>query len=193
MDAMNQRARQADDDDACMARLAGGDRAALADLYDRHAPTMLGVATALLADRAEAEDVLHDVFVEAWKRAADFDAARGTVRAWLLVRVRSRCLDRLKAPRRSRRVALDDAGLDQQAAPTVDPMTRHTRAGVRDALAALTPDQRVVVELAYFHGLSTRDIGARLGVPAGTVKSRLWSARERLAGILLAHAPGDEP
>lgn len=176
-----------------MVRLVGGDRTALADLYDRHAPMMLGVATALLANRSEAEDVLHDVFVEAWKRAGDFDAARGTVRARLIVRVRSRCLDRLKAPHRARRVALDDAGLDHQAAPTVDPMTRHARAGVRDALAALSPDQRVVVQLAYFQGLSTRDIGVCLGVPVGTVKSRLFTARERLAGILQAHAPGDEP
>jgi RNA polymerase sigma-70 factor (ECF subfamily) len=193
MDAMNQRARQADEDDACMARLAGGDQSALAALYDRHAPIMLGVATALLSDRAEAEDVLHDVFVEAWKRAADFDAARGTVRAWLLVRVRSRCLDRLKAPRHARRADLDDAGLDRQAAPATDPLLRYTRASVRSALETLSPDHRVVIELAYFHGLSTGDIAARLQVPAGTVKSRLFAAREKLAIALVAHAPGDAP
>jgi RNA polymerase sigma-70 factor, ECF subfamily len=193
MDALNQRARQTDDDDACMVRLASGDRAALAALYDRHASTMLGVAIALLADRAEAEDVVHDVFVEAWKRAADFDAARGTVRAWLLVRVRSRCLDRLKAPRRARRADIDDASLERHAAPTVDPLLRHTRARVRAALDALSPDQRVVVALAYFQGQSVADIATRLQVPAGTVKSRLAAAREKLAVALAALAPGDAP
>lgn len=176
-----------------MARLAGGDQAALAALYDRHAPIMLGVATALLSDRADAEDVLHDVFVEAWNRAADFDAARGTVRAWLLVRLRSRCLDRLKAPRRARRADLDDAGLDRQAAPATDPLLRHTRASVRTALGALSPEQRMVVALAYFHGLSTSDIAARLQIPTGTVKSRLFAAREKLAIALAVHATGDAP
>lgn len=176
-----------------MARLVDGDSGALAGLYDRHAPTMLGVATALLGDRAEAEDVVHDVFVEAWKRAADFDAARGTVRAWLVVRLRSRCLDRLKSPRLSRRSALDDAALAEEPAPAQDPLLRHTRATVRAALLGLSPEHRMVIELAYFHGLSTTEVAARVQAPVGTVKSRLFAARDKLAAALASLAPGDAP
>src|SRR5436190_20568735 len=85
--------------------VVGGDRAALAGLYDRHAPILLALGARILGDRALAEDVLHDVFLEAWHHAAEFDGGRGTVRAWLITRMRSRCLDRRGKVVRGARIA----------------------------------------------------------------------------------------
>ncbi len=179
------------DDAAVMARVAGGSQQALAEIYDRYASLLLGVGVRMLGARAEAEDTLHDVFVEVWKRAADFDAARGTVRSWLAMRMRSRCLDRKKSPRLSRSVSFDDHEMGRRAAPEQDPLLRLKRERVRDALKLLSPEQRAVVDLAYFAGLSTQEIGDQLGVPQGTVKSRLFAARDKLAHALQQDAPDD--
>ena len=183
------------DDAAIVARMAAGQQPALAELYDRYSSLLLGVGVRMLG-RGEAEDVLHDVFVEVWKRAKDFDPARGTVRAWLALRMRSRCLDRKKSPRLARSVSFDDSEQARRAAPEHDPLLRMERERVRAALAALTADQRAVVDLAYFAGLSTQEIGDQLGVPQGTVKSRLFAAREKLARALGdpgADGSGDRP
>jgi len=171
-------------DIALMGRLAAGDQQALAGLYDRHGGVLLGVGVRIVGSRAEAEDVLHDVFVEVWKRAADFDASRGSVRTWLAMRMRSRCLDRQKSPRVARRVPFDDSAAARMPAPEQNPMLRLERQQVRDALSTLPEEQRVVVELAYFKGLSTQEIGELVGVPRGTVKSRLFAAREKLSRAL---------
>lgn len=176
---------RADDraDAALLARMAAGQQPALAELYDRYSGLLLGLGIRIVG-RAEAEDVLHDVFVEVWKRAADFDATRGSARGWLAMRMRSRCLDRKKSPRLSRSVSFDDSDQARRAAPEQDPLLRMQRQRVRAALENLSADQRAVVDLAYFAGLSTLEIGARLGVPQGTVKSRLFAAREKLAVAL---------
>jgi RNA polymerase sigma-70 factor (ECF subfamily) len=158
-------------DAALLARVVAGDQQALAAVYDRHSGLLLGLGVRLLSNRAEAEDVLHDVFVEAWKRAADFDPARGSVRTWLAMRMRSRCLDRQKSPRVSRSVEYDTSEAARTAAPEQDPLLRLQRVRVREALAALSDDQRTVVELA--------------GVAQGTVKSRLFAARDKLAKALV--------
>lgn len=187
MPAGRDRTSRAEDvvDAALLARLAGGDTSALASVYDRYSGLLLGLGVRILGNRAEAEDVLHDVFVEVWKRAADFDAARGTVRGWLALRMRSRCLDRQKSPRVSRSVAFDDSEAARRAAPTQNPLLRMQRVRVREALQTLPDDQRVVVELAYFRGLSTQAIADHTGVPQGTVKSRLFAARDKIARALV--------
>ena len=177
------------DDAAVVARVAAGQQPALAELYDRYASLLLGVGVRMMGVRAEAEDVLHDVFVEVWKRAGDFDPARGTVRAWLALRMRSRCLDRKKSPRLARSVSFEETELDRRAAPTIDPLARLERLRVRQALTTLSADQRAVVDLAYFAGLSTIEIGLRLAIPQGTVKSRLFAAREKLAHALRDDEP----
>ena len=79
------------DDASLMQAVAAGDRAALATLYDRHAPILLALGSRIVPDRAEVEDVLHDVFLEAWRRAHRYDPRRASVRTWLAVRMRSRC------------------------------------------------------------------------------------------------------
>ncbi len=172
------------DDAELLERVAGGDKAALASLYDRYSSLLLGLGTRMLRSRGEAEDLLHDVFLEVWRRAGDFDAARGTVRAWLVVRMRSRALDRLKSPRLARAVAYDEEKAEQRAAPVDEPGAGIERARVKAALGALPDEQRACLELAYFDGLSMAEIGQQLGCPAGTVKSRLSAAREKLRTIL---------
>lgn len=172
-------------DAALVARMARGDRAALAELYERHGGLLLGLALRIVRDRREAEDLLHDVFLEAWRAAKDFDPKRGRVRTWLTIRMRSRALDLQKSARVSRNTG--DVGLDLVADDAARTSPDHAR--VRAALAALAPDQRKVLELAYFDGLSCTEIAARVSIPVGTVKSRLAAGLHRLRAQL---APEEE-
>src|SRR6476661_6843923 len=98
------------EDAALVAAMADGDRGALAKLYDRHASLLLGLALKIVRERREAEDLLHDVFLEAWRSAKDFDPKRGRVRTWLAIRMRSRALDLQKSARVSRNAG--DGGLE---------------------------------------------------------------------------------
>ncbi|MGE5184818.1 MAG: sigma-70 family RNA polymerase sigma factor [Acidobacteriota bacterium] len=170
------------DDAALVQAMAAGDRDALATLYERHCQVLLGLALRIVRERREAEDLLHDVFLEAWRCAKDFDPKRGRVRTWLAIRMRSRALDLQKSARVSRNAG--DAGLEQVVDDRERATPDHTR--VRDALACLGDDQRRVLELAYFDGLSCSEIAERIAIPIGTVKSRLAAAmlklREALGG-----------
>ncbi|MSP59576.1 MAG: sigma-70 family RNA polymerase sigma factor [Myxococcales bacterium] len=170
-------------DEELIRAASGGDRAALGGLYDRYAPLLMAVGNKILGNRRETEDLLHDVFIEAWQRAADYDSARGTVRGWLVMRMRSRALDRCRSAGWSRAVPIDLAPPIEAGAPPSDPLGfDHTR--VRSAVAKLPEEQRVVLDLAYFVGLSSSEIALRLGVPIGTVKSRTAAALSRLrAGL----------
>jgi RNA polymerase sigma-70 factor (ECF subfamily) len=170
-----------DADDAALVRaMAAGDRAALARLYARHCQILLGLALRIVRERREAEDLLHDVFLEAWRSAKDFDPNRGRVRTWLAIRMRSRALDLQKSARVSRNAG--DAGLEQLVDEGDRSSPDHAR--VRGALDGLAADQRRVLELAYFEGLSCSEIAARLQIPIGTVKSRLAAAMQRMREYL---------
>lgn len=159
-------------------RTAGGDRKAFALLYDRYSPRLLALGIQILGERREAEDVLHDAVVEIWQRAGDYDPARGTVRAWLMLRVRSRALDRARSASRRRTVY---QAVDENALTTCGEAELQADAGrVRRALDCLSEHQRRVIELGYFGGLSFTEIADRLGIPAGTVKSRVRGAVHRL-------------
>ena len=164
-------------DAALVARMATGDADALARLYERHSGLLLGLAVRIVRDRPSAEDLLHDVFLEAWRAAKHFDPVRGRVRTWLAIRMRSRALDLLKSSRVSR--TSGDAGLELLAADgEMGRSSDHAR--VRAALGALRPEQRTVLELAYFEGLSCSEIAERAAIPVGTVKSRMAAGLERL-------------
>jgi len=174
-------------DAALVAAMAKGDRDALSQLYARHSGLLLGLAMRIVRDRREAEDLLHDVFLEAWRSAKDFDPKRGRVRTWLAIRMRSRALDLQKSARVSRNAG--DAGLDVLVDEGASTSPDHAR--VRSALAALGPDQRRVLELAYFEGLSCTEISKRVDIPVGTVKSRIAAGLDRLRGHL--KGSGGEP
>jgi RNA polymerase sigma-70 factor (ECF subfamily) len=174
---------QAAPDEALIAAVAAGDQAALAHLYDRYGAMLMAIGHRMLRSEREAEDLLHDVFLEVWRHAADYDAARGSVRGWLVMRMRSRALDRLKSVAHSRVISMETVALPEPTTPETDPSFLQDQQ-VREALGQLPADQRLVLEQAYFEGFSLSEIAARQGAPLGTIKSRLARALTRLREIL---------
>src|SRR5262245_55823976 len=178
-------------DQAALTRMAQGDREAVAELYDRHARPVFSLALRILQDSHDAEDVVQDVFTQAWTQAKRYDSSRGAVAAWLLNITRSRAIDRLRS-RRSRpedpREGADAVGVSDAAhSPDLQLLSSEQTAKVRSALQALPLLQRVALELAYYEGLTHAEIAERLEQPLGTVKTRIRQAvirlRESLVGI----------
>ena len=168
-------------------RLKARDEAALGELYDRLAPWVLGLAVRILGDEGEAEDVVADVFTQVWSHIDQHDARRGPLVPWVLSIARHRALDVLRRRRRwwraAQAAAVDDiepAAAPHEASVPGWPLHREVHA----ALAALPAEQRRVVLLEYFEGLSHSAIARRLGQPLGTVKTRLRLAHQRLADQL---------
>ena len=174
-------------DQELMERVAGGDRAALGSLYDRYAPILVALGERMLRVRREAEDLAHDVFLEAWRQAADYDPQRGSVRAWLTMRTRSRALDRLRSG--WARAVHTAEPIEIAVDPAPDHESRSDHGTLRRALGALPLQQREVLELGYFEGLSSSEIAERLEIPLGTVKSRVAGALARLRAELAATGP----
>jgi RNA polymerase sigma-70 factor (ECF subfamily) len=159
-------------------RIAGGEKEALGVLYDRHAGVMLALGVRIIGVRRDAEDLLHDVFLEAWRHAGDYDPRRGSVKTWLLLRMRSRCLDRVRSHAFSRTDALASEPMRSGVADKVE---RHLDGARAKALLDKLPaGQREVLELGYFQGLSFSEIADALGIPIGTVKSRVSAAMIKL-------------
>lgn len=164
-----------------------GDRDAFAELYDRVAPQVLGVAVRVVRDRSLAEEVLQEVLVEVWRKAAHFDPTRGSARGWITTLAHRRAVDRVRSEQASRdrddRVSRrDDGHAFDAVADEVQVRLDHWQ--VRQALAALTDRQREAVELAYFAGHTYRDVARILGIPEGTAKSRLRDGLLRLRTAL---------
>lgn len=146
---------------------------------------MLALAQRIVGRGAEAEDIIHDVFLETWRHSADYDGARGTVKAWLLLRTRSRSLDVQKSARVSKQASgLSDDWLEKLGDPSRDTTAGADQARLREVLVELSPEQREVLLLGYFEGLSSSEIAERVGVPIGTVKSRVAAALAALRGAL---------
>lgn len=162
-----------DEDKAWVAALARGEQQALSKLYDRYSGLMMAVGVRILGDRREVEDLLHDVFLEVWRRAKTYDPDRGTVRAWLVIRMRSRALDRVRSRSRAKVVLSAEPESPERAAEGVDPSDAPDRRIVRQALLKLPEEQRQVLELGYFGGMSSSEIAVTLDIPLGTVKSRV--------------------
>jgi len=183
----SQESRRADQ--ASLTRIAGGDQQALAELYDRHARLIFSLALRILQERADAEDVVQEVFAQVWTQASRYDPARGAVAAWMLMMARSRAIDRLRAKRARPETAAEsnaaesvpDAAMRQD----LDLLSAEQVAQVRRALEELPEAQRVALELAYYEGLTHSEIAVRLDEPLGTVKTRIRQAviklRESLA------------
>lgn len=170
------------DDLTVIREAARGEIKALAALYDRYAGLLLSMANRMLGNETVAEDLVQDVFMEAWRRAHAFDPARGSVRTWLLVRLRSRALDRLRSARARREVTVEEPR--EVALAAEDPELSPDRALVRQAMLQLPADQRLVIELSYFHGLSSSEIAEQMGSPIGTVKSRTAAALGKLRAAM---------
>lgn len=176
------------DEIALIERIAAGDGGALRALYDRCAARALAVARRILADSREAEEVVQETFVQVWRQAGRFDAARGSAAAWVATIARSRAIDRLRTRDASERAHLaahsetQGANVAPAAAELAEERERRRRVGA--ALESLPVEQRQTLELAYFEGLSQVQIAARLGDPLGTVKTRVRLGLSRLAVLL---------
>jgi RNA polymerase sigma-70 factor (ECF subfamily) len=181
-------APRVDEEARLLERVQRGDRAALRALYQRVGGQAMAVAVRVLGAQSEAEEVVQDSFVDVWGRAAQFDAVRGSARAWMLSMVRNRAIDRLRTRGANSRMIdrVRDGHTDRPRSPTPLELAeqREARERVQRALAALTNEQRHAIELAYFEGLSQSEIAARLGEPLGTVKSRVRAAMEKLASLI---------
>jgi RNA polymerase sigma-70 factor, ECF subfamily len=170
--------------------MAAGNHAALGHCYDTMGPVIFSLAVRMLRDRAAAEDVTQDIFVQVWRQAGKYDTTRGSPEAWMLMIGRTRILDRLRS--RAAGVVLKSVGDNLPDAPDEDDwpedlaISREDAVNVRQALAELPADQRQAVDLAFFDGLSHVEISEKLGVPLGTIKTRirlgLMKIREKLRG-----------
>ena len=166
--------------------IAARDEAALAQLYDRYDRILFGLLMRILNNREEAEDVLQEVFLQVWRKAADFDESRGRPFTWLVTLARSRAIDRLRTLASRERVA--EAGAREVSEvisdAATDALKSEQRGLVSDALAKLPDEQKRPIMLAYFDGLTQTEIATRLGAPLGTVKTRMRTGMIRLRELL---------
>ena len=167
-----------------MAAIARGERGAVERLYDAYSPTVFAIALRVLRDRAAAEELLNDVFVEVWTHRERFDATRGSVASYLATLTRSRGIDRLRANRRRAGAPIDERTMAAPAPTPEEPTGGEDRQRTVAALARLTPDQRSALELAYFEGLSHSEVAARLERPLGTVKTHIRQGLIQLRDLL---------
>ncbi len=180
------------EDAALLQRMARGDQSACAALYDRFSRPLYSIALRILGEPADAEDVVQDVFLALWEKAASFEAQRGSAFGWAVTLTRNRAIDKLRT-RRRRSQLLADSFADDLPGPSTPPTSdsledlsaRETSHAVRTALATLPVEQVRALELAFFSGLTQQEIAARLAEPLGTVKARirrgLFKLRDALA------------
>lgn len=174
------------DDIALMTRVALGETSALTQLYERHAGWALAAARRILGSPEDAEDAVQETFLELWRRAGQYSPERAAPAAWIATLLRSRALDR-----RRRDLTAQRALQSEQQKAIVEPArgadellgAHRDGARVTRALEALTPEQRVCIELAWLEGLTHLEVASRTGMPLGTVKTRIRMALERLATV----------
>lgn len=170
------------DEGELLRRIGVGDEAALVALHRQYANLVFSMALYIVRDHATAEEVTQDVFLAIWRRAASYEAVRGTVATWLLTITRRRAIDY------ERRRAVRPPSVDVTATETLslnDAVFDAEQFDVRQALEQLPPEQRQILQLLYFRGLTHQEVAEHLTVPIGTVKSRVRLAMERLRRILL--------
>lgn len=184
-----------------MSQVAAGDADAFALVFDRHSPAALGLLIQMLHRRAEAEEILQEVFLQVWRRAGDYDPGRASLRGWILVLARSRALDRVRS-RRARlgreAATVEDrerlrGGRDAEPVGTARLEARERSRQMFAALGELPEAQRRAVELAFFEGLTHSQIAQRVQAPLGTVKSRVLLGMKKLRHALGKHrSPGGQ-
>ncbi|WP_448603109.1 sigma-70 family RNA polymerase sigma factor [Thermoleptolyngbya sp.] len=173
-----------------LARIAQQDQSALSSLYDRYARVLYSLAFRILGSVEEAEEIVLDVFSQVWKLAGRYDPQRGRVDAWLFMLTRSRSLDRLRSLQRiskaveSSTEAAKIVPQTQISDPTEDVLIHERRDRVLSAMQRLPVEQREVIELAYYQGLTHVEIAAKTGKSLGTVKTRIRLGLNKLRQVL---------
>ena len=170
--------------------MAAGDASGLSAIYDRHSTAVYSLALRIVREESEAEDVVQEVFAQAWRQADRYDVRRGSVIAWLLIMTRTRAIDRLRTrqARPDRQSTPDPAMLEQLPAAGEDQasglVAQEDAQRVRQALEALPLLQRMAIELAFFEGLTQSEIAERLEQPLGTVKTRIRLGLLKMRDVL---------
>lgn len=178
-------------DVALLERIARRDQAGLAELYDRHCRLLFSLILRILRDRGEAEDVLQEVFVRVWDRADSYNASLGTPAAWLVRISRNRAIDRLRSRTVRAGIHAPEVERPEQApdlAPAADPeqfaASSEERRVIVDAIAALPPEQRLLIESAFYEGYTQSELAERFNLPLGTVKTRIRTGMQSLRRAL---------
>ncbi len=170
---------------ACLRLVARGDEDAFDAVYDQVAASVFGIVRRVVRDPAQSEEVTQDVLLEVWRNAAKFDPARGSATAWVMTLAHRRAVDRVrsvqKESERERRTAAADVPFDEVAEAVESSLERER---VRRCLGSLTELQRESVTLAYYGGYTYSQVASLLGVPGGTVKTRMRDALIRLRDCL---------
>jgi RNA polymerase sigma-70 factor (ECF subfamily) len=166
-----------------LARVAAGDEAAFAELYDRFAARVLGLIVRVVRDRSQSEEVAQEVFLEVWQKSASYNASHGAALSWVLTLAHRRAVDRVRSSqssrdRDSREGMRDFRRAFDSVAEAVEISAEYE--GVKRAMSRLTKLQRQAVALAFFAGYSHLEVATMLSVPVGTVKTRLRDAMIRL-------------
>ena len=185
------------EDAALIRRMVDADETALGALYDRWVRSLYSLVLHLLKDPDEAEDVVEETFWQAWRKADSYEPSKGAVSTWLLTIGRRKALDRLRSRKRSREDSIDgESGFADLPSGLPDPEAQAERSelgeNVRAALRELPNEQREVLELGYFSGLSQAEIAEKTGQPLGTVKTRMRLAMQKLRGPLSIHREASE-
>lgn len=182
-----------DNDIQLLKDIGNGNQAALTKLYDRYASHVMAVTFKVIRNKQEAEDLVHDVFIEAWQKADSYDPSKGTVRNWLLLRARSRAIDRIrKLDRIETRSDIEESVLSKSDSKieqrSVDPIQQLDHRQAHQALALLSAEHALIVRASYFEDLSYREIAKKYEIPEGTVKSRMLAAFKVLRKQLIQPA-----
>ena len=171
---------------AALERVANGDRVAFQEVYRRTCAKLLGVCLRISTDREEAEDVLQEVYVTVWQKAAQFDAARASPITWLVTMARNRAIDRLRAS--GRRITTPIDAIAEPADETASPLDRVLAAEGEHSIATcieeLSPGDAVLIRTAFFEQATYAELATRADLPLGTVKSRIRRALIKLRGCL---------
>lgn len=188
--ATEERRLRAAEDRALVKRLVKGDEQALSQLYDRYASMLLALAIRVVNDRAEGEEVVQEVLIQAWKQAERYNPDRSSVSTWLVMMTRSRAIDRVRSRKvidRTMAAAKQEETRTHESPSGARNVLHGERAvRLRDALSDLPKEQRQVLELAFFSGLTQREIAAETSIPLGTVKTRTLLAMKKLRVALAA-------
>ena len=182
-----------DRDSELLRRIASQDRAAFAEFYDLYSTLMFSVASKILNNLSEAEDVLQETFMQIWEKAGKFDPKLGKASSWAVILIRNKAIDRIRASQRRTRLA-EESGVESaiaaEASETSNEIVHgHEKAKlIQSAIVELPAEQRRAIELAYFSGLTQDEISKKLNEPLGTIKARirrgLLKMRDQLEGLL---------